>query len=895
MAVVTPILGDTLSQGCRRASTEYIALLAEALTSPANLTQAHLTALQRLDSSGAIPFLQDGGLADQKMINICDQLGEGGDDLVAKCKEALEPEAQWIGIPYGLATAPGLELKCRRLEKSKYCVNYLLSFPADYSGGGDTEERIELDVVNPLVIKNTPHLLLNEYMDARLNQTVIRYPKISRPRSKIEDDRRTITTIDLDPRKLPSLSDILIPKQSAISKLVTALTNISTEAKLFEADEIDHPYFWTGFLITMWWMNNLFIAPSLPDSTFPYQGVCYPDACTKQDIQDNNVFFMKQIFSHVEGSPIFAFTPLRNADSNIEDIDEEKYTRGCTDDEKYNIEWEEEIQKNTDAQTTFIVLAIIGFFILIGTLVDVSHRITQNASLIGGGKKPNSESGLGFQMLVAFSLVSNTEFIFQTSTKKGSNRLDCLDGIRAISMTWVILGHNFLFGSFFVHHRNHEYSSSVREKHEYFAFEAIKQGEYSVDTFLFIGATLLSYLLLKDLDKSDGWFNLKGPMMILFFYLNRYLRIAIPLGLVIAVFIGVTPFMISEPTSAHMIATNEAESCRNYWWRHVTFINIWQYPVWKVEDPEACIQSCEGKPKCNLEPPELIEPHCVDDCVEQRCIRRYETDGCLGQTWYLAFDMEWFLVSPLVVYPLWLTKFGGNRRMFGLLWWTLLFLAFVYWSILYIVDSGKYENFDPIHNPYWHWKLPTWNFAPWGWRSHCYMLGLLMGYILHTTKDKTIKISWFVNVGAWIVAFLAGFAVVYGPYDIPSDYHESDFWLKYRAFVHLHKLTWGLCLSWVVFACVKGYGGPINDFLSWGFWSPISKVSFMTYLFHMSFNWYYFAMQDYNVDFSMWLLTEMFVSQVAVCLFIGLLGSLTLELPFGKIQKLLLGKLLGGK
>ena len=830
------------------------------------------------------------------MINICDQLGGDGDALVTKCKEALEAEAQWIGIPYGLATAPGLELKCRRLEKSKYCVNYLLSFPPDYSGGGETDERIELDIVDPLVLKNTPHLLLNRYMDTHyLHQTVIT-SKNMKPKLKIENDRSTYNkAMDLDPRTLPALSDILIPKHSSISKLVTALTNMSTEAQLFEEDDIDHPYFWTGFLITMWWMNNLFIAPSLPDSTFPYQGVCYPDACTKQDIQDNNVFFMKQIFSHVEDSPIFAFTPLRNADSNIEDIDEERYTRGCTDDEKYNIKWEEEIQKKSDAQTTFIVLAIIGFFILIGTLVDVSHRIIQNASLLGGEKKANRESGLGFQMMVAFSLVSNTEFIFQTSNKKGSNRLDCLDGIRAISMTWVILGHNFLFGSYFVHHRNHEYSSSVREKHEYFAFEAIKQGEYSVDTFLFIGSTLLSYLLLKDLDKSNGWFNLKGPMRILFFYLNRYLRIAIPLGLVIAVFIGVIPFMISEPTSAHMIATNEAASCRNYWWRHVTFINIWQYPVWKVEDPEACIQSCEGKPKCNLEPPELIEPHCVDDCVEQRCIRRYETDGCLGQTWYLAFDMEWFLVSPLVVYPLWLTKFGGNRRMFGLLWWTLLFLAFVYWSILYIVDSGKYENFDPIHNPYWHWKLPTWNFAPWGWRSHCYMLGLLMGYILHTTKDKTIKISRFVNVGTWIVAFLAGFAVVYGPYDIPSDYHESDFWLKYRAFVHLHKLTWGLCLSWVVFACVKGHGGPINDFLSWGFWSPISKVSFMTYLFHMSFNWYYFAMQDYNVDFSMWLLTEMFVSQVAVCLFIGLLGSLTLELPFGKIQKLLLWKLLGGK
>ena len=53
--------------------------------------------------------------------------------------------------------------------------------------------------------------------------------------------------------------------------------------------------------------------------------------------------------------------------------------------------------------------------------------------------------------------------------------------------------------------------------------------------------------------------------------------------------------------------------------------------------------------------------------------------------------------------------------------------------------------------------------------------------------------------------------------------------------------------------------------------------------------------QDYNVDFSMWLLTEVFVAQLGFDLFIGLIGCLTLELPFGKIQKLLLQKLLGGR
>ena len=73
-------------------------------------------------------------------------------------------------------------------------------------------------------------------------------------------------------------------------------------------------------------------------------------------------------------------------------------------------------------------------------------------------------------------------------------------------------------------------------------------------------------------------------------------------------------------------------------------------------------------------------------------------------------------------------------------------------------------------------------------------------------------------------------------------------------------------------------GSPVNDFLSWGLlWSPISKISFMTYLFHMSPNIQYFAMQDYNVDFSMWLLTEIFVAQLTFDLLLGLIGCLTLD------------------
>ena len=233
-------------------------------------------------------------------------------------------------------------------------------------------------------------------------------------------------------------------------------------------------------------------------------------------------------------------------------------TTGCTDDEKHGNTWKSE---------NYVVASLLGvivFLILVGTLIDVMRGnedvITKDDS--------NKKAGIMYQLITAFSLYSNLEFIFQQNNQKGTNRLDCLDGIRSISMTWVILGHNFLFGSAFLHGRNAEYINSVRNDHGGgVAFEAINK-DLSVDTFLFIGSTLLSYLLLKDLDKSNGWFHAKGPLRVFLFYLNRYLRLTIPFALTIAVYVGIIPLFINQTMGARMFALQEANECRKSWWSH---------------------------------------------------------------------------------------------------------------------------------------------------------------------------------------------------------------------------------------------------------------------------------------------------------------------------------------
>lgn len=44
------------------------------------------------------------------------------------------------------------------------------------------------------------------------------------------------------------------------------------------------------------------------------------------------------------------------------------------------------------------------------------------------------------------------------------------------------------------------------------------------------------------------------------------------------------------------------------------------------------------------------------------------------------------------------------------------------------------------------------------------------------------------------------------------------------------RLLWAIALSYIIFACVHGYGGPGNWFLSLKIWQPIARLSYSMYL-----------------------------------------------------------------
>lgn len=52
------------------------------------------------------------------------------------------------------------------------------------------------------------------------------------------------------------------------------------------------------------------------------------------------------------------------------------------------------------------------------------------------------------QSILMFSAISNTKSIFENKSDAYGNELDCLNGVRSLSMSWVLIGHRYLITMF---------------------------------------------------------------------------------------------------------------------------------------------------------------------------------------------------------------------------------------------------------------------------------------------------------------------------------------------------------------------------------------------------------------------------------------------------------------
>jgi len=112
-------------------------------------------------------------------------------------------------------------------------------------------------------------------------------------------------------------------------------------------------------------------------------------------------------------------------------------------------------------------------------------------------------------------------------------------------------------------------------------------------------------------------------------------------------------------------------------------------------------------------------------------------------------------------------------------------------------------------------------------------VGFLFGYFLHSIRGRTFKLSRPAVWTRWITTLALFFTVILAMYAYGIGKSKSLSAVAEAFYISLSRIAWPLGLSWVVFACMQGYGGLANSFLASPLLQPLSKLSFNVYIWHL--------------------------------------------------------------
>ena len=373
------------------------------------------------------------------------------------------------------------------------------------------------------------------------------------------------------------------------------------------------------------------------------------------------------------------------------------------------------------------------------------------------------------EFITAFSLFKNVPMIL--STKQPPTAITSLNGIRVISMFWVILAHTHYWALLTGAIKNTNYVLSTVVKR--FSFQVIMNGFFSVDSFFFLSGALVAYLTLREMEKKRGRF----PFIT--YYLHRYLRLTMVYAFLLFFWWALTQHLLDGNTWKDVTDKN----CGKYWWTNLLYINN-LYP-WKLEKE------------------------------------------CMGWSWYLANDMQFFVIAPLILIPLYYFFPVGLAVSLG-----MLGVSFIATGSIAGVHKYSANTFLQTPNATAEAQQSNDIYIKPYCRISPYLVGLVLGYILY----KKIRFSfhwlanWMLYVGVWVLAAGCCVSTLYGLYD---SWHGHQLGLAENVtYFMFSRFVWAVGLALMVFACHNGYGWVINSFLSMKFWIPLSRLTYTAYLIH---------------------------------------------------------------
>ncbi|KAG0429390.1 hypothetical protein HPB47_023705, partial [Ixodes persulcatus] len=399
----------------------------------------------------------------------------------------------------------------------------------------------------------------------------------------------------------------------------------------------------------------------------------------------------------------------------------------------------------------------------LGTLTEwhFKRQATINAKRIPGS---------ACRVLIWFSVVTNTQRLFDTSQFKGTARepLLFLSGIKLILCFWVVFFHSYTIIQPEFYHSGFK----IFDLGDRIYFQLIVNAFLSISSLFFIRGFTFSFFMneTSTYRGSGGYFR-----TYIFATIKRYLRLTMPV-VVVMLLAFLLPIMADGPADQELF-TQQINGCAKNWWTVLVHTN-------------------------NFNP---------------------LNESCLTSLWYVSTEMQVFVITlPLTMLLSRFPRTAATILVLTALGFSIYTtLRTYFWNLFFSMTTGTnngkrlFQTLELIcFRPFTH--VAT------------YVCGILSGYAAVHYKKRNIP--YLIQSTLWLLsataaAFVMFVTVPWNRGNLPDDITNA----LYGGF---HRLVWSLALCWPIYACATGHGGIIAWMSSWKGFIPLARLTYGVYLLH---------------------------------------------------------------
>ncbi|XP_050294047.1 nose resistant to fluoxetine protein 6-like isoform X2 [Anthonomus grandis grandis] len=433
-------------------------------------------------------------------------------------------------------------------------------------------------------------------------------------------------------------------------------------------------------------------------------------------------------------------------------------------------------------------------------------------------------------LISAFSVPKNWERLRSTDPSSDHRKLRSIQGIRFYNMICVIMSHTIM-GILGGPVSNPLYTEQSTTK---VLNMFIANGWYVVQTFFVISGWLLTYHFfvmtaeVKNLRISHVFWTI----------INRYIRLA-PAVAVMVGFHSTWLVHLSRGPYWDMFVGEEYRNCRKNWWTNLLFVNNY-----------------------------------VDN-----------NNMCLHQTWYIAADMQLFVLSVILLYFL-----GKNPIKIKVIFGLLLTIGFLVPGIIAYVN--KYDivirqypevlyNLNLLRLDHWHILYSSAYSNIFG-----YTIGMVFGYLFYRYRNTCFRINRIHVILWWLLTFgLCIFMVLISALFYNPAFHVTP--LKSAFYWASGKNLFALGIAIGIFGFTQKVGWFARSMCEFEPVQVLGRLTYSTYIIHVAFIRWKIGFKRYPASADDTMLFFSVLGDVAVAYLGGTLLCLLVEMPVSAIQKML--------